>query len=101
VQCCAATLEPVRGAIGDRFSLLYGPADEAGEREIALSPEEPAFEPLAGGAIDIGEAVAQELSLGLPDFPRDPDAAIEEFIPAETAEGAFASLARLRKGAEC
>lgn len=100
-QCCAATLEPVRGTIADRFSLLYGPSDGGGEHEIAVSHDEPAFEPLAGDAIDIGEAVAQELSLGLPDFPRDPDASIEEFIPSETADGAFASLARLRKPAEC
>jgi uncharacterized metal-binding protein YceD (DUF177 family) len=99
-QCCAATLEPVRGAVADRFSLLYGPA-EGQEREVALRHEEPAFEPLAGDAIDIGEAVAQELSLSLPDFPRDPEASIDEFIVSEAPEGAFAALSRLRKAAEC
>ena len=66
-QCCAVTLEPVRGAVSDRFSLVYGPAPEE-EQEIALTSDEPAFEPLNGNSIDIGEAVAQELSLALPIF---------------------------------
>ena len=41
-QCCAVTLEPVRGAVADRFSLVYGPAPKE-EQEIALSTDEPAF----------------------------------------------------------
>jgi uncharacterized metal-binding protein YceD (DUF177 family) len=99
-QCCAVTLEPVRGGITDRFSLVYGPTRDP-EQEIALGGDEPAFEPLTGDAIDIGEAVAQELSLVLPEFPRHPDATIEEFTAAEAVEGPFASLARLRKPVEC
>jgi uncharacterized metal-binding protein YceD (DUF177 family) len=94
-QCCAVTLEPVRGAVSDRFSLVYGPAPESQE-EFVLSGDEPAFEPLHGDAIDIGEAVAQELSLALPVFPRDPDAVIDGMEPAEPLEGPFAALARLR-----
>ncbi len=58
------------------------------------------FEPLAGDAIDIGEAVAQELSLALPEFPRHPDAAIDAAAPAEPVDSAFAALARLRKPAQ-
>lgn len=99
-QCCAATLEPVRRMVADRFSLVYGPALEQQE-EIILSAEEPAFEPLQGDMIDIGEAVAQELSLAIPAFPRDPDAAIDGELPAETLDGPFAALARLRKESEC
>jgi len=100
VQSCAVTLEPVRGAISDRFSLVYGAAQDE-EPEIALTGDEAAFEPLHSDAIDIGEAVAQELSLALPMFPRHPDAIIDEVATAEPAEGPFASLARLRKAAEC
>ena len=81
-QCCAVTLEPVRGTVSDRFSLVYGPAPEE-EQEIALTSDEPAFEPLNGNSIDIGEAVAQELSLALPIFPRDPEARIDEAAMAE------------------
>ena len=98
-QCCAVTLEPVRGTVFDRFSLVYGPASEA-EPEIAISDDEPAFEPLNGNSIDIGEAVAQELSLALPVFPRHPEAMIDEGA-AEPLQGPFAALTRLRKDAEC
>jgi uncharacterized metal-binding protein YceD (DUF177 family) len=99
-QCCAVTLEPVGGAVADRFSLVYGPAPEE-EQEIALTTDEPAFEPLDGNSIDIGEAVAQELSLALPVFPRDPEARIDEAVIAEPLQGPFATLARMRKDTEC
>ena len=99
-QCCAVTLEPVRVAVSDRFSLVYGPAREE-EQEIALTSDEPAFEPLNGNSIDIGEAVAQELSLVLPIFPRDPEARIDQAAMAEPLQGPFARLARMREDAEC
>jgi uncharacterized metal-binding protein YceD (DUF177 family) len=99
-QCCAVSLEPVRGAVSDRFSLVYGPAPEE-EQEIALTSDEPAFEPLDGNSIDIGDAVAQELSLALPIFPRDPEARIDQAAMAEPLEGPFAMLVRVRKDAEC
>lgn len=99
-QCCAVTLEPVRGAVSDRFSLVYGPAPEE-EQEIALSTDEPAFEPLHGNSIDIGEAVAQELSLALPIYPRDPEANIDQAATAEPLQGPFATLARVRRDAGC
>jgi uncharacterized metal-binding protein YceD (DUF177 family) len=99
-QCCAVTLEPVRGVVSDRFSLVYGLAQEE-EQEIALVTDGPAFEPLNGNSIDIGEAVAQELSLALPIFPRDPEARIDQAAMAEPLEGPFATLAPMRKDAEC
>jgi uncharacterized metal-binding protein YceD (DUF177 family) len=98
-QCCAVTLEPVGGAVADRFSLIYGPGAGEGE-EIVLGGDEPAFEPLAGDVIDIGEAVAQELSLALPAFPRHPDAALEGVAPDEPLDGPFAVLARLRNAGD-
>ena len=99
-QSCAVCLEPVRDALSHRFSWSYGPPrDEA--PEIVLSGEEPAFEPLVGDMIDIGEAVAQGLSLALPEFPRHPDASIDEFFSADPSESPFTSLARLAKRIEC
>jgi uncharacterized metal-binding protein YceD (DUF177 family) len=95
-QCCAVSLEPIRGAVLDRFSLVYGPAP-ANQDEIVVSGDEPAFEPLHGDAIDIGEAVAQELSLTLPPFPRDPEAVIDDAAEAQSLEGPLAALARLRR----
>jgi uncharacterized metal-binding protein YceD (DUF177 family) len=94
VQECVVSLEPVPGAVRQRFSLLYGPA-EAAERDIEIDSEEVTFEPIVGGAIDVAEAVAQELSLALPAFPRDPQARIEALSP-EAAERPLAALARWR-----
>jgi uncharacterized metal-binding protein YceD (DUF177 family) len=99
-QCCAVTLEPVRGAVADRFSLIYGPAADQVE-EIVIGGDEPAFEPLHGDSIDIGEALAQELSLALPAFPRHPDAVLEDMASAEPLEGPFAVLARLAEEKAC
>ncbi|HVH79508.1 MAG TPA: DUF177 domain-containing protein, partial [Stellaceae bacterium] len=58
--------------------------------------EDPAFEPLEGEAIDIGEAVAQEFSLALPPFPRAPDAEIETSDNETRDDSPFAVLKRLR-----
>jgi uncharacterized metal-binding protein YceD (DUF177 family) len=95
-QCCSVTLEPVRGAIADRFSLIYGPEQNEGP-EVTLSADDPAFEPLTVDVIDVGEAVAQELSLALPEFPRLPDANVDDLIEPEPKEGPFATLTHFRK----
>jgi uncharacterized metal-binding protein YceD (DUF177 family) len=94
-QMCVISLEPVAGAITHSFSLVYGPSPDE-DQEIVLAVEEPAFEPLTGDAIDIGEAVAQELSLTLPDFPRAPDAVVEPTASEEADDYPFAALAKLR-----
>ncbi|HEU0155395.1 MAG TPA: DUF177 domain-containing protein [Stellaceae bacterium] len=95
VQECVVSLEPVRDKISQSFALCYGPPGEAAA-EIELDADEIAFEPLDGDAIDIGEAVAQELSLTLPPFPRDPEAVLEDTATAKPEESAFAALARWR-----
>jgi uncharacterized metal-binding protein YceD (DUF177 family) len=99
VQSCVVTLDPVAGAISDRFSLMYGPPEEQPQETMA-GQDEAAFETLEGDAIDIGEAVAQELSLSLPVFPRHPEARIETDTPGASSGGAFALLARLRGSPE-
>jgi uncharacterized metal-binding protein YceD (DUF177 family) len=91
-QECVVSLEPVPGSIGERFELRYGPPATEGEDDA----EAPAFEPLEGDAIDVGEAVAQEFSLALPLFPHLPDAVLEIEEEAED-EGPFAVLERLKK----
>ena len=98
VQECVVSLEPVRGAVRQRFSLLYG-SGAAAERDIEIDSEEVTFEPIVGDAIDVAEAVAQELSLALPLFPRDPQAATEVLSP-ESEERPLAVLARWRKEAD-
>lgn len=73
VQECVVTLEPVASRVEDRFTLLYGESQgEAGER--VLSGEAELVEPVSGGVVDIGETVAQQLSLALDPYPRAPGA---------------------------
>ncbi|MBV9860931.1 MAG: DUF177 domain-containing protein [Alphaproteobacteria bacterium] len=96
VQCSVVTLDPVPGRVSEQFSLRYGPP--ATEQLFAgeIGEENQAFEPLDGEAIDIGEAVAQEFSLALPQFPREPDATAEFDPEPALPESAFAALVALR-----
>lgn len=94
-QSCVVTLEPVPGRVAQSFSLVYARLEEQ-ETEIEIDVDEPVFEPLTGDAIDIGEAVAQELSLALPDFPRLEDAVIDPLEAAEAEDGPFVALEQLR-----
>jgi uncharacterized metal-binding protein YceD (DUF177 family) len=101
VQSCVVTLEPVAAAVSDRFVLVYGPAEAEQQDNIGSQRDEAAFEPLHGDVIDIGEAVAQELSLSLPVFPRHPDAKIDAETLVESTGSLFFSLARLKQRMEC
>ena len=76
VQSCVVTLDPVDGAVSEQFTVLYGPP-ETEEDAGGTIEDDVAFEPIAGNAIDVGEAVAQQFSLALPPFPRSPGASLE------------------------
>jgi hypothetical protein len=86
VQLCGVTLEPFRSRIEDEFTLLF--------RKEAPGTE-----------IDIGEAVAQQLSLTLDPFPRAPGAETPALAEDSSGEkgfdqapaSPFAALARLAK----
>jgi uncharacterized metal-binding protein YceD (DUF177 family) len=98
-QACIVTAEAVPARIAESFTLTYGPLDEAGE--IVLDANTEPVEPLDDGTIDIGEAVAQQLSLALDPFPRAPGAMVEDEPDlsdrSSSGESPFAALARLRK----
>jgi uncharacterized metal-binding protein YceD (DUF177 family) len=97
-QACAITSEPVPAHIAESFTLLYGPVEESSE--IVLDGDAEPVEPLDDGMIDIGEAVAQQLSLALDPFPRAPGASLEEEVDLSghgERESPFAALAKLRK----
>jgi uncharacterized metal-binding protein YceD (DUF177 family) len=66
-QSDVVTLDPVPNHVEEAFTLLFGdePDDAA-----ALDPESELVEPLDDGHIDIGEAVAQQLSLAIDPYPR-------------------------------
>lgn len=100
-QTCVVTLEPLPGTVSETFSVRLAPAADAGEAEIVeIDPEiddEP--EPIEGDSVDIGELVAQHLSLALDPYPRAEGARLEpeSLAAGEVAdEGPFAKLARLK-----
>ena len=99
-QECVVTLDPVPAEVSGSFSLLYGPAGEAAGDEDDPSADGPVFEPLRGETIDIGEAVAQELSLSLPEFPRHPDAVLDIAATTEPADPLTDPWASLQKRAD-
>jgi len=70
VQECVVSLTKFEASAVDSFGLLYR-TEEKAEREIDISPEDD-IEILCGDEIDIGEAVAQQLSLVLDPHPRAP-----------------------------
>jgi len=80
VQRCVVSLEPVSDHVEGRFSELFAPTDyempeDAGEEDV---PE--AFD---DGGIDIGELVAQHLSLSLNPYPRTPGVELPQTRPAD------------------
>lgn len=89
VQTCVVTLEPVDSSVEDSFQALFAPASEIDpdgeDLEIGLS-EDDGPEPMEGGRIDLGELVAQHLSLALDPYPRKPDAAFTAVLEGEAAE---------------
>jgi uncharacterized metal-binding protein YceD (DUF177 family) len=103
VQECVVTLDPVRSHIEESFTLLFGGDDREGEkknRTVIVTLEEEA-EPIVGGLIDLGEAVAEQLALAFPPYPRSPaaDTVAEEERQAseESAENPFSVLAPLKR----
>jgi len=137
VQSCVVTLEPLKSRIEETFLLAYAPArevrplrervaadgaakpggklgarkpvpedaDDEIEDELGFGSEPP--EPLAGGIVDIGEAVAQQFALALDPYPRKPQARLEDVLgpregvtigPGERGAGRpFEALGRLAR----
>lgn len=115
IQSCGVTLQPVPARIKEDISMSFAPECDEDEDEIDLSlDEEDPPDPIVGGIIDIGDAVAEHLALALEPFPRAPGAEFQnaEFgdprgkISEKNVEQApvspnpFAVLASLRKNQE-
>lgn len=99
-QACVATGVPVPALIDEPFAVKFVPENGAGE-EIELDAEDLDTIDYSGGAIDLGEAVAETLALSLEPFPRAPDA--DEVLRAagvlsedEVVTGPFAALQALK-----
>jgi uncharacterized metal-binding protein YceD (DUF177 family) len=103
VQSCVASLAPVPAHLEVKFEVSYSAA-AADSPEVELDPlaEDPP-EPVIGGAIDLGEAVAQQLAVSLDPYPRAPGAAWPSAeAPASgvanpAARHPFAGLAALKQ----
>jgi uncharacterized metal-binding protein YceD (DUF177 family) len=81
-QSCVASAEPVEAEVAEDFRVDFRPlpADGRPDEEIELGENELDVTFYEGGAIDLGEAVAQTLLLGLDPYPRSPaaEAALRE-----------------------
>lgn len=99
VQTCVITLEPVASEITDQFEIEFAPPDRtapANELDLVGDDAEPVP---TDGRLDVGEIVAQQLSLALDPFPRKPGAVWGDGGSAEDAHRRpFAGLsARIAK----
>ena len=102
-QTCVVTLEPVEQRVAEEIALRLLPPG----REAQDGPEEmDEIEAAPDGTVDLGEAVAEQLSLALDPYPRAPGAVLPELgegdgdgaaAPAEEKPNPFAALAALRR----
>jgi uncharacterized metal-binding protein YceD (DUF177 family) len=100
-QACVATGAPLAAEIEAPFALAFRPQPEAPGRdeEVELGERDLDIVFYAGGAIDVGEAVAETLLLNLDPYPRAPeadDALKAAGVKSEEEAGPFAALAGLR-----
>lgn len=103
VQECVVSLEPVPSEINELIEVEYAPAADDGAEEVFRLDDPDPPEPLEGDSVDLGELVAQHLSVALDPYPRKEGAAPLE-LDAEGPESTeneddspFAVLAELRK----
>lgn len=92
-QTCVVTLEDFPQTVAEDLDwLLLPPGEAPNEDPYAEGPDE--VESDAAGA-DLGEALAQALSLALDPYPRKPGAELPE-VASDAAANPFAALAKLR-----
>ena len=98
-QICVVSLDPFESRVEDRFETLFQPGDAPTDDPLVSDPEAEDVEPLDGDRLDLGELVAQHLSLALDPHPRKPGVVLEagagENGPDEP--GPFADLKRLMR----
>jgi len=98
-QSCVASGDPVGAEVDAGFEIAFAPRPEPAPEEIELSESDCDIVFYPGSEIDVGEAVAETLSLNLDPWPRAPDAddALKKAgIKAEHEVGPFAALAALK-----
>lgn len=101
-QSCVVTGDPVETSADEAFDIYFLPEPESGkpddEIELVESDCDVVFHD--GSTIDLGEAIADTLALGLDPYPRSAgaDAALKEAgVLSEAEAGPFAALAKLKR----
>jgi uncharacterized metal-binding protein YceD (DUF177 family) len=107
VQACILTLDPVTQELDETFRIIFKQDlteerdPESGEALVPAQADAP--EPLSGNMLDVGEIVAEQLSLAADPYPRRPGAKLEDVMPKPRRGGRpeprrhpFAGLAALR-----
>jgi uncharacterized metal-binding protein YceD (DUF177 family) len=98
-QSCVATGLPVEAEVEEPFRVEFRPPPTVGEEEIELSDGECDVVFYDGASIDLGDAVAETLSLSLDPWPRsaEADAVLRQAgVKSEAEAGPFAALAGLK-----
>lgn len=101
VQLCVATNVELPSSINAPFDIAFrrDPPVDAPDAGLELSESECDVTFYEGGAIDLGEAVAETLALAIDPYARAPDAdaVLKQMgVLSEGAAGPFAALARLK-----
>lgn len=85
VQACILSLEPVTQELDDAFRLVFAEnlADERDPEsgEAVLNAQADAPEPLEGNLLDVGEIIAEQLSLTADPYPRRPGVKLDDVLP--------------------
>jgi hypothetical protein len=93
VQACVVSLEPVAQQVEEAVALRLLPPGQ----EPSDDPDGPDEIATEGDAVDLGEAVAEQLALALDPYPRAPGAELPRAAAGDGAAGAFGALAALRR----
>lgn len=73
-QACVVTDVPIESEIDEPLALRFIDDTPGQVEEVELDADELNTVPIEGGAIDLGEAVAETMALALDPFPRAPGA---------------------------
>lgn len=91
-QACGITLVPIRQSVREPIAWRLLPEG----MEPSDGEDDPDDIETEQGVADLGEALAQQLSLALDPYPRAPGAAMPENADNDAAHSPFAKLLRLK-----
>ncbi len=93
VQTCVVSLEDFATTVEDHFTVRCVAEGQESDDPDPAAPDEITY---ADGALDLGEAAAEQLALALDPYPRAPDAVLPD-IPDDPDAPPFAALEALRR----